>query len=86
MTYPDSKVMIGCLHGERSHFPRTLEQAFGNGPAITYRRMRRRDRTDWGGNWAPDSHRIPRRAWIGAALVAALLFIVVPAIGRIAGF
>jgi len=39
-----------------------------------------------GGNWAPDSHRIPRRAWIGAALVTALLFIIVPVVGAIAGF
>jgi len=42
--------------------------------------------SDWGGNWAPDSHRIPRRAWIGAALVTALLFIIVPLVGHAAGF
>ncbi|WP_041862711.1 hypothetical protein [Bordetella petrii] len=42
--------------------------------------------SDWGGNWAPDSHRIPRSAWIGAAAVAALLFFIVPLIGHAAGF
>jgi len=42
--------------------------------------------SDLGGNWAPDSHRIPRSAWIGAAAVAALLFIVVPLVGHAAGF
>lgn len=41
---------------------------------------------DWGGNWAPDSHRIPGLAWAGAAAVVALLFFVLPTIGRIAGY
>jgi hypothetical protein len=26
---------------------------------------------EWGGNWAPNSHRIPPVAWIGAAIVVA---------------
>lgn len=38
-----------------------------------------------GGNWAPDSQRIPRSAWVGAAVVAAVIFIVVPVVGAIAG-
>ncbi|WP_026641147.1 hypothetical protein [Bordetella petrii] len=42
--------------------------------------------SDWGGNWAADSHRIPRLAWIGAAAVAALLFFIVPFVGHAAGF
>lgn len=41
---------------------------------------------DWGGNWAPDSQRIPARAWIGAAVVIAVVFIVVPVVGAVAGF
>jgi len=88
MSYPKSKVMIGCLYGERSLFPRTLEQAFGNGPAITYQHMRRRDRTDWGGNWAPNSHTPPGgwfRVIVGAAatvaVIVAMLFV-----GHGAGF
>jgi len=42
--------------------------------------------SDWGGNWAPDSHRIPPIAWAGAAAVVALLFFVLPHIGAAAGF
>lgn len=41
---------------------------------------------DWGGAWAPDSHRIPKLAWLGAAVVAGLLFVAVPLIGYAAGF
>lgn len=41
---------------------------------------------DWGGNWAPNSHRIPASAWIGAAVVVAVVFIVVPVVGAITGF
>jgi hypothetical protein len=39
-----------------------------------------------GGNYAPNSHRIPVSAWIGAAVVVAVVFIIVPVVGAIAGF
>lgn len=42
--------------------------------------------SDWGGNWAPSSNRIPLAAWIGAAAFVGLLFVIVPVLGRIAGF
>lgn len=41
---------------------------------------------EWGGNWAPRTHRIPPTAWITAAAVIGLLFIVLPAIGAATGF
>ena len=42
--------------------------------------------SDWGGNWAPNSHRIPRLAWAGAVAVAVVLLVVVPFVGHAAGF
>jgi len=41
---------------------------------------------DWGGCYAPNSHRIPPLALAGAAAVVALLFFVLPHIGAAAGF
>lgn len=42
--------------------------------------------SDWGGNWASDSHRIPSRAWLGAIAVLTLIFVLVPWLGYGAGF
>ena len=42
--------------------------------------------SDWGGCYAPNSHRIPPLALAGAAAVVALLFFVLPHIGAAAGF
>jgi len=42
--------------------------------------------SDWGGNWAPKSHCTPRRAWLSAAAVLALLFVLLPWLGAGAGF
>ncbi|WP_454691171.1 hypothetical protein [Achromobacter aloeverae] len=80
------KLVIGCLRGQGCFFPRTLEQAFGNAPPITgWRSRRRAKRTDWGGAWKPDSHRIPRVAWVGAAAFVLVLFVILPQVGHMAG-
>lgn len=56
-------------------FPRTLSES-------NFREVRS---SEWGGNWARNSHRIPVVAWIGAAAVIAVIFIVVPYLGHAAG-
>ena len=79
------KLVIGSLRGQGCFFPRTLEQAFGNGPAITGGRVRKHDRTDWGGNYQRGSHRIPPVAWLGALAFVLVLFVLVPNMGYLAG-
>jgi hypothetical protein len=81
----EEKLVIGSLRGQSCFFARTLEQAFGNGPAITGGRVRRRDRTDWGGNYQRGSYRIPPAAWLGAAVFVLVLFVLVPHVGHVAG-
>jgi len=65
-----------------------LSKPYGSHPGTDANWTGRTQReSKWsGGNWAPNSHRIPVVGWIGAAIFVAVLFVAIPVIGHITGF